>query len=94
MPRSARPRLNASPRPNARSRASPRPARRGTPSALLVALAIAATALAACSPPGPPGPRDPTYAELGRQALRTLEHSYYDGAGGPFFHMTGYEVVR
>ena len=24
---------------------------------------------------------DPTYAELGRQALHTLEHGYYDGAG-------------
>ena len=58
------------------------PPRRGTPSAvLLTVLAVVATALAACSPPGQPGPRDPTYAELGRQALQTLEHGYYNGAG-------------
>lgn len=58
------------------------PARRGTRSAaLLTALAAVATALAACSPPGQPGPRDPTYAELGRQALQTLEHGYYNGGG-------------
>ena len=58
------------------------PARRGTPAAaLLTVLAVVATALAACSPPGQPGPRDPTYAELGSQALNTLEHGYYDGAG-------------
>ena len=58
------------------------PARRGTRSAaLLTALAAVAMALAACSPPGQPGPRDPTYAELGRQALHTLEHGYYVGGG-------------
>ena len=57
-------------------------ARRGTRSAaLLTVLAVVAAALAACSPPGQPGPRAPTYAELGRQALHTLEHGYYDGAG-------------
>ena len=61
---------------------STRLARRGTrSSALLTVLAVVATALAACSPPGQPGPGDPTYAELGRQAVHTLEHSYYDGDG-------------
>jgi hypothetical protein len=61
---------------------SARPARRGTRSAaLLTVLAAVATALAACSPPGQPGPRDPTYAELGQQALHTLEHGYYAGGG-------------
>ena len=71
MPRSA------SPRPNAG------PARRTASSAaLLTVLAVVAcAALAACSPPRQPGPRDPTYAELGRQALHTLEHGYYSGAG-------------
>ena len=44
-------------------------------------LAVVVTALAACSPPGQPGPRGPTYAELGSQALNTLERGYYDGAG-------------
>ncbi len=58
------------------------PPRRGTPSSVLrTVLAVVATALAACSPPGPPGPRDPTYAELGRQAVHTLEHGYYAGGG-------------
>jgi hypothetical protein len=83
MPWSARPRRNASPRPNTGPRASSGPARRGTRfAALLTALAAVAAALTACSPPGPPGPPDPTYAELGGRALRTLEHGYYDGAGG------------
>ena len=61
---------------------STRPTRRGTrSSALLTVLAVVAPALAGCSPPGQPGPSDPTYAELGRQALHTLEHGYYDGDG-------------
>ena len=82
MPKSARPRPNACPGPNAGPRANAGPTRRGTLSAaLLMVLAIAAAALAACSPPGPPGPPGPTYAELGSQALNTLEHGYYDGAG-------------
>jgi hypothetical protein len=66
-----------------RPRRCPRPGRRVIVPAAAAAVVACAMA-AACSPsgrPAQPTPPGPTYAELGRQALRTLEHSYYDGAG-------------
>ena len=70
----------------ARPRRQPRPGRRVIAPAAILAVVACAT-VAACSPrgpagqAGPTGPTGPTYAQLGRQALGTLERSYYDGAG-------------